>query len=206
MEFLGNYKQGELPLMHQNLSNIKNMIIPEKSIFVFDRNYNAIELYARIIEKNSYFLVRLKDNVYKKKKEVKITSNDSPIKLELTSDRLKKFHNEELKEKYSQKWTIDLRIVTITLENGRRCKVKYEKQSEIRPVIEIIIQRIFGCFTTPQICGKKVLLRLLSPASRPLQVTEDLEHFWTGAWVEICKEMKGRYPKHNWDYRVAEKD
>ena len=93
---------------------------------------------------------------------------------------------------------------TITLENGRRCKVKYEKQAEIRPVIEIIIQRIFGCFTTPQICGKKVLLRLLSPASRPLQVTEDLEHFWTGAWVEICKEMKGRYPKHNWDYTVPE--
>ena len=94
----------------------------------------------------------------------------------------------------------------ITLENGRRCKVKYEKQAEIKPVIEIIIQRIFGCFTTPQICGKKVLLRLLSPASRPLQVTEDLEHFWTGAWVEICKEMKGRYPKHNWDFRVAEKE
>ena len=92
------------------------------------------------------------------------------------------------------------------LENGRRVKVKYEKQAEIRPVIEIIIQRIFGCFTTPQICGKKVLLRLLSPASRPLQVTEDLEHFWTGAWVEICKEMKGRYPKHNWDYRVVEKE
>ena len=94
----------------------------------------------------------------------------------------------------------------LVLENGRRCKVKYEKQAEIRPVIEIIIQRIFGCFTTPQICGKKVLLRLLSPASRPLQVTDDLEHFWTGAWVEICKEMKGRYPKHNWDYRVVEKE
>ena len=94
----------------------------------------------------------------------------------------------------------------LVLENGRRVKVKYEKQAEIRPVIEIIIQRIFGCFTTPQICGKKVLLRLLSPASRPLQVTEDLEHFWTGAWVEICKEMKGRYPKHNWDFRVVEKE
>ncbi len=94
----------------------------------------------------------------------------------------------------------------LVLENGRRAKVKYEKQAEIRPIIEIIIQRIFGCFTTPQICGKKVLLRLLSPASRPLQVTEDLEHFWTGAWVEICKEMKGRYPKHNWDYRVVEKE
>ena len=94
----------------------------------------------------------------------------------------------------------------LTLENGRRCKVKYEKQAEIRPVIEIIIQRIFGCFKTPQICGKKVLLRLLSPASRPLQVTEDLEHFWTGAWVEICKEMKGRYPKHNWEYKIVEKE
>ena len=92
----------------------------------------------------------------------------------------------------------------LVLENGRRVKVKYEKQAEIRPVIEIIIQRIFGCFATPQICGKKVLLRLLSPASRPLQVTEDLENFWTGAWVEICKEMKGRYPKHNWDFRVVE--
>ena len=95
---------------------------------------------------------------------------------------------------------------TLVLENGRRCKVQYEKLSEIRPVIEIIIQRIFGCFTTPQICGKKVLLRLLSPASRPLQVTEDLEHFWTGAWIEICKEMKGRYPKHNWDFRIIEKE
>ena len=93
----------------------------------------------------------------------------------------------------------------LVLENGRRVKVKYEKQAEIRPIIEIIIQRIFGCFTTPQICGKKVLLRLLSPASRPLQVTEDLEHFWTGAWVEICKEMKGRYPKHNWDLPKIEK-
>ena len=92
------------------------------------------------------------------------------------------------------------------LENGRRCKVKYEKLEEIRPVIEIIIQRIFGCFKTPEICGKKVLLRLLSPASRPLQVTEDLENFWTGAWPQICKEMKGRYPKHNWDYKIIEKD
>ena len=90
----------------------------------------------------------------------------------------------------------------LVLENGRRCKVIYEKQAEIRPIIEIIIQRIFGCFTTPKICGKKVIFRLLSPASRPLQVTDDLEGFWTGAWPEICKEMKGRYPKHNWDIHI----
>lgn len=100
----------------------------------------------------------------------------------------------------------------IILPTGRRCKLRYEKLASpedknvlvIRPVIEIIIQRIFGCFETPKVCGMKVLLRLLSPASRPLQITDDLENFWTGAWPEICKEMKGRYPKHNWDYKVSE--
>ena len=116
---LGNYKEGELPLMHQNLSNIENIIIPEKSVFTFDRNYNALELYARIIEMNSNFVVRLKDTSYKKERS-KITSNDSPISLELTNNRLKKFHDEYLKEKYSQMWSIDLRIVTITLENGQK--------------------------------------------------------------------------------------
>jgi len=94
------------------------------------------------------------------------------------------------------------------LPNGVKAKVKYEAvgSSTIRPVIEIIIQRIFGCKTTPQICGTKVLLRLLSPASRPLQITEDLENFWINTWPEICKEMKGRYPKHNWDPTIAPKE
>lgn len=91
----------------------------------------------------------------------------------------------------------------LILPNKTKAKVKYEEavleeNYFIKPVIEIIIQRIFGCNKTPEICGVKVLLRLLSPASRPLQITDDLEHFWTDSWPEICKEMKGRYPKHNW--------
>lgn len=102
----------------------------------------------------------------------------------------------------------------INLPNGRRAKVTYELNSSpedktkliVRPVIEIIIQRIFGCFENPEIMGQPVLLKLLSPASRPLQITDDLAGFWNGTWIEICKEMKGRYPKHNWDYRVADKD
>ncbi|WP_407396963.1 ATP-dependent helicase C-terminal domain-containing protein [Treponema sp.] len=88
--------------------------------------------------------------------------------------------------------------------NGRKFKVIYEKNERIRPVVEVIIQRVFGCFSTPKVMGQNVLLKLLSPASRPLQITEDLENFWTTSWPEICKEMKGRYPKHNWDYRVVE--
>ena len=102
----------------------------------------------------------------------------------------------------------------ITLPNGKKRKLVYEKQSVredktklvIRPVLEVIIQQIFGCFETPKVLGMPVLLKLLSPARRPLQITDDLENFWNNTWPEICKEMKGRYPKHNWDYRVAEKD
>ena len=100
----------------------------------------------------------------------------------------------------------------IKLTNGRKRKIVYERiassnkgvEEKIRPVLEIIIQQIFGCFETPKLLGVPVLLKLLSPARRPLQITEDLEHFWSGAWIEICKEMKGRYPKHNWDYRIAD--
>lgn len=108
----------------------------------------------------------------------------------------------------------------LVLENGKKAKIQYKnrlsdklttdslltnvRSSSIQPVLEIIIQQIFGCFTTPRILNVPVLLMLLSPARRPLQITDDLEHFWSGAWIEICKEMKGRYPKHNWDYRIAE--
>ncbi len=94
----------------------------------------------------------------------------------------------------------------IILPNGRKRKIKYEKKAdgEIVPSLEIIIQQIFGCFETPEVLGKPVLLKLLSPASRPLQITDDLVNFWQNTWPEICKEMKGRYPKHNWDYRTTE--
>lgn len=95
---------------------------------------------------------------------------------------------------------------TLTLENGRKVKVSYQKTDRIVPVIEVIIQRIFGCKTTPQILGQKVLLKLLSPASRPLQITQDLEGFWNGAWQEICTEMKGRYPKHNWNKDIMSEE
>ncbi|MCR5317557.1 MAG: ATP-dependent helicase HrpB [Treponema sp.] len=91
----------------------------------------------------------------------------------------------------------------IRLANGRRLKIQYEAQNgKIIPLAEIIIQQIFGCFETPRVMGLPVLLKLLSPARRPLQITSDLANFWKETWPQICSEMKGRYPKHNWDYRV----
>ena len=115
---IGNYKQAELPLIHQNLDNIQDLIIPEKSIFIFDRGYNAMELYAHIISLNSYFIVRLKDKSYIEER-YKIKENDSEIKIKLTKDRLKKFHNPLLKEKYSKEKHLNLRILTIELDNGK---------------------------------------------------------------------------------------
>ena len=75
-----------------------------------------MELYARLIELNTYFVVRLDDS-YKKERD-RINSNDSPIKLYLTAKRLKRFHNPILKEKYSKELYLNLRIVDVELPNG----------------------------------------------------------------------------------------
>ena len=102
--------------------------------------------------------------------------------------------------------TLDRELpLSIILPNGKRRKLSYETiAGRVTPVLEVVIQELFGCLETPRVAGIPVLLRLLSPARRPLQVTSDLVGFWQNTWPDICKEMKGRYPKHNWDYRLAE--
>jgi ATP-dependent helicase HrpB len=50
----------------------------------------------------------------------------------------------------------------------------------------------------PTAGSRPVVLHLLSPADRPLQITSDLPGFWSGSWAEVRKEMAGRYPKHQW--------
>jgi len=59
---------------------------------------------------------------------------------------------------------------------------------------------MFGTQTTPTILGGKVklMLHLLSPASRPMQVTQDLENFWENTYDEVKKELRGKYKKHYW--------
>ncbi|AEE17825.1 ATP-dependent RNA helicase [Treponema brennaborense] len=95
--------------------------------------------------------------------------------------------------------------VLLTLANGKKRKLRYERiAGTVTPVLEAVVQELFGCFETPLVSGEPVLLRLLSPARRPLQVTRDLAGFWENTWPDVCKEMKGRYPKHNWDYRRFE--
>jgi ATP-dependent helicase HrpB len=68
------------------------------------------------------------------------------------------------------------------------------------PVLAVRLQELFGAQETPAIAGGRVklLLRLLSPAGRPLQVTRDLLGFWRGSYAAVRAEMRGRYPRHSW--------
>lgn len=74
-----------------------------------------------------------------------------------------------------------------------------------QPVLQVPMQELFGVSDTPRIVeGRQpLLLHLLSPAGRPLQVTQDLAAFWSGAYAEVRKEMRGRYPKHHWPEQPA---
>lgn len=84
-----------------------------------------------------------------------------------------------------------------TVPTGSQIRIDY---SESPPVLAVRLQEMFGSVTTPRIAGGRVALKLhlLSPARRPVQVTQDLAGFWAGSYLEVKKDMKGRYPKHYW--------
>jgi ATP-dependent helicase HrpB len=68
------------------------------------------------------------------------------------------------------------------------------------PRLSVRVQELYGLAAHPTIAGGRVALSLeiLSPAHRPIQTTRDLPSFWNGSWHEVKKEMKGRYPRHEW--------
>lgn len=93
-----------------------------------------------------------------------------------------------------------------TAPTGSRIALDYSNPESI--VLAVRIQEVFGLESHPSVLEGRVLLllHLLSPARRPIQVTRDLPGFWKGSYTEVKKELKGRYPKHYWpdDPRKAE--
>jgi ATP-dependent helicase HrpB len=87
--------------------------------------------------------------------------------------------------------------VSIPVPSGRRVVLDYTGDT---PVLAVKLQEMFGLADSPEIAGGrvKVLLHLLSPARRPVQITRDLKGFWNSGYKEVKKELKGRYPKHPW--------
>jgi ATP-dependent helicase HrpB len=79
---------------------------------------------------------------------------------------------------------------------GSRLAIDYA--AEGGPRVDVRVQELYGMATHPTVGGAPLTLALLSPAHRPIQLTKDLPGFWRGAWSEVRKEMRGRYPKHVW--------
>jgi ATP-dependent helicase HrpB len=86
----------------------------------------------------------------------------------------------------------------LTVPSGSRLLLDY--QGDGAPVLAVKLQELFGLPETPRVaCGRvPVVLHLLSPARRPIQVTADLRSFWDSVYPEVKKELKGRYPRHPW--------
>jgi ATP-dependent helicase HrpB len=87
---------------------------------------------------------------------------------------------------------------TITVPTGSKIRLDYA--SGDLPVLSVRLQEMFGQTDTPVIAGGRtgVLIHLLSPAGRPLAITQDLRSFWLNSYQEVRKEMRGRYPRHVW--------
>jgi ATP-dependent helicase HrpB len=96
---------------------------------------------------------------------------------------------------------VDLRAPRrIRVPSGREVEVDY---SDGRPRLSVRVQEMFGSSATPEVGGEPVVMELLSPARRPIQITNDLAGFWEGSWRQVRKEMAGRYPKHDWPENPA---
>ncbi|MDE2250977.1 MAG: ATP-dependent helicase HrpB, partial [Gammaproteobacteria bacterium] len=86
----------------------------------------------------------------------------------------------------------------LTMPTGSRIRIDYAGDGA--PAIEVRLQEVFGLGATPRIGAGAVpvTLRLLSPARRPVQITRDLGGFWKSSYAEVRKQMRGRYPRHDW--------
>jgi ATP-dependent helicase HrpB len=86
----------------------------------------------------------------------------------------------------------------LSVPSGSRISVQYTADSA--PVLAVKLQELFGLAETPTVAWGRspVLLHLLSPAGRPIQITGDLRNFWNTVYPEVKKELKGRYPRHPW--------
>jgi ATP-dependent helicase HrpB len=94
---------------------------------------------------------------------------------------------------------------TIEVPTGNRIRLEYPSQSadvvEVQsPVLAVRLQELFGLIDTPRIAGGRVpvVLHLLGPNYRSVQVTKDLRSFWTTTYFQVRKDLKSRYPKHAW--------
>jgi ATP-dependent helicase HrpB len=100
---------------------------------------------------------------------------------------------------YEQRRQLDAQVPeSLTVPSGMNRRLEYAQGEP--PVLAVKLQELFGLADTPRVANGRipVTLHLLSPAGRPIQVTQDLKGFWERTYPEVKKELKGRYPRHPW--------
>ena len=101
---------------------------------------------------------------------------------------------------YGQQQAVDRLAPThIAVPTGSRIRVEYRQGAEL-PVLRVRLQECFGLTDTPRVDDgrRPVLMELLSPGFKPVQLTQDLRSFWQDTYFEVRKELRRRYPKHSW--------
>ena len=101
---------------------------------------------------------------------------------------------------YSQQQAVErLAPSHIAVPTGSRIRVEYRLGAEA-PILRVRLQECFGLLDTPRVDDgrRPVLMELLSPGYKPVQLTADLRSFWSGTYFEVRKELRRRYPKHAW--------
>ena len=95
----------------------------------------------------------------------------------------------------------------ITVPTGSRIRVEY-RQGADAPIVRVRLQECFGLADTPRVDDgrRPVLMELLSPGYKPVQLTSDLRSFWESTYFEVRKELRRRYPKHAWPDHPLEAD
>jgi ATP-dependent helicase HrpB len=89
--------------------------------------------------------------------------------------------------------------IELEVPSGSQIRLFYREDGEA-PILAVRLQEIFGLSDTPKVNGgtKAVLIHLLSPGFKPVQITADLRSFWDNAYFEVKRDLKRRYPKHAW--------
>lgn len=124
-------------------------------------------------------------------------------RLMLTTAELKKINMSDVLWSllgYEQQQAVERLAPThIVVPTGSRIRVDYRQGAEA-PVLSVRLQECFGMMDTPRVDDgrRPVLMELLSPGFKPVQLTQDLRSFWNGAYFEVRKELRRRYPKHAW--------
>lgn len=101
---------------------------------------------------------------------------------------------------YEQQQQVErLAPIHIQVPTGSRIRVEYRQGAEL-PILRVRLQECFGLTDTPRVDAGQcpILMELLSPGFKPVQLTQDLRSFWQNTYFEVRKELRRRYPKHSW--------